>query len=86
MKPADGKYRLTSTNPPGFVATVTVTGTTLTTFLGFGPLTYDEAHDWFASPDPDVTIRCTGEGSFEAVQNFGTPQQQAYEGSCALIP
>ena len=84
MKPSDGKYRLTSTNPTGYVATVTVAGNELTTWLGFGPMTWVEANDWFT--DGKTTIRCTGEGTFSAVVNFGQPNQQVYEGTCTKIP
>jgi len=83
MRPADGTYRLIANPPDVFDVQGVVAGDTLT--MSFGVLTWDAAHDWFASETPDVVIRCTGEGTFMAVWNHGQPNQRAFEGTCIAV-
>ncbi len=82
MHPTDGTYRLKADPPETFDVQGVVSGDSLT--MSFGVLTYDQANDWFVSEAPDIVIRCTGEGRFEAVWNYGKPTQRTFAGDCFI--
>jgi hypothetical protein len=83
MKPAPGRYVLTSTTPPAnppLSMSVQVDATGLD--CSFGRMDYDEPNDWFFIPGANVVIRCEGAGTFSALVAPGTPQQRLYAGTC----
>lgn len=84
MKPAPGRYRLT-TNPPSTTSVVVeVTATHMKTT--FGDFVWFAAGDLFVLGDPDpakrLGVECTGQGTFRAVQG----PNLNYEGTCVQIP
>lgn len=75
-KPADGRYRLTSTTPPGAVCIVEVLGPTMLT--SFGNFQYSPGQDIFYLGG--IGVECLGNGTFRAIWGSGT-----YTGTCESI-
>lgn len=81
-KPADGRYRLTPTNPPPAAYDVEVSGNTITG-TGWHAL-YDSIEDAFVNPN--LWLKCLGNGEFEAVVNPQSLDPIRYNGTCVELP
>ena len=77
MKPALGRYRLTTTTPPtSSIVTVDATGMDTT----FGRFEWDPIGGVFVLP-PSMVVECKGDGTFIAVWG-----NRNYEGTCVALP
>ena len=75
-KPADGRYRLTTTSPPGASSIVEVSGMTM--YTSFGPFQYSPPGDLFFLGS--IGVECLGDGTFRAVWGTGN-----YTGTCVKL-
>lgn len=82
MKPAPGRYRLTWTNGTNtYVTELTVTEED--TIPGpWGTMVYEAAGDAFRVGL--IAVRCTGAGTFVAINDSAVPPQ-SYTGTCVLL-
>lgn len=84
MKPAPGRYRLLWTNPQGDTYETILTVKPDDTIPGpWGTMVYEPEGDAFRAGK--IAVRCTGAGSFVAVNDSLVPPWFA-TGTCVLLP